>query len=91
MEVSHTIELTNLYGLHARSSSLLAQTAQQFKASIRLGRLGNNDEVDAKSILALLTLGASKGQALLIRASGEDAEKAVAALTELIGKNFGAE
>lgn len=91
MEVNRTIELTNKYGLHARSSTLLAQTAQKFKASVRLGRAGASDEVDAKSILAVLTLGAPKGQALAIRAFGEDAEKAVEALAQLIEKNFGEE
>ena len=91
MEVNRTIEIGNKYGLHARSSTILAQTAQQYRASVRLARASTGEEVDAKSILAVLTLGAHKGEALSIRASGDDAEKAVEALIQLIERNFGEE
>lgn len=67
----------------------MAQIAQQFKASIRVAREGTCEEVDAKSILAILTLGAQKGQSLFLRADGDDAEEAVAAMVRLIEENFG--
>jgi phosphotransferase system HPr (HPr) family protein len=90
-EITRTITLSNKHGLHARASTRLAQIAKQFRASIKVGRMGGSEEVDAKSILGILTLGAAKGQVLSIRASGEDAEQAMAALIEIIEQRFGEE
>lgn len=91
MEVERVVEISNKHGLHARASTRLAQVAKEYKCAISLWRDGTTDEVDAKSILGILTLGAEKGQALRIRASGEDAEQALDALTQLIHQNFGEE
>ena len=46
-------------------------------------------EADAKSILGLMALEASKGSELIVRAWGEDSEQAVEALCELIANRFG--
>mgnify|MGYP001581193357 CR=1 FL=1 len=91
MEVVRSIELSNKFGLHARASTRLAQTAKQFQASIRVSRQGSDEDVDAKSILGILTLGAEKGQVLSIRTFGEDAEQAMVAVMQLIQQNFGEE
>jgi phosphocarrier protein HPr len=91
MEVTRTIQLSNKYGLHARASTRLAQTAKQFQSSIRISRQGSEEEIDAKSILGILTLGAEKGQMLLVRALGDDAEQAIGAVVRLIQENFGEE
>ena len=90
-EITRTIALSNKHGLHARASTRLAQVAKQFRASIKVGRMGGAEEVDAKSILGILTLGAAKGQLLSIRVSGDDAEEAMAALIEVIEQRFGEE
>ena len=89
MELATSIEISNKFGLHARASTRLAQVAQRFQASIWLSRGNTGDEVDAKSILGILTLGAEKGQTLQLRADGDDAAAAVEALVELIQDNFG--
>ncbi len=47
--------------------------------------------VNAKSILAVLTLGAHKGAQIVIRAEGDDAPEALSALEELVVNNFGEE
>lgn len=91
MELERSIEISNRFGLHARASTRLQQVAKQFQASIRVSRGESQEEVDAKSILGLLTLGAEKGQRLRIRASGDDAEQAMAAVILLIQQNFGEE
>jgi phosphotransferase system HPr (HPr) family protein len=49
------------------------------------------EAVDAKSILAILTLGVERGQTLEIRAEGDDAEQAMTAVIQLIEQNFGEE
>jgi phosphotransferase system HPr (HPr) family protein len=91
MEVERTIQISNRYGLHARASTRLAQVAKQFAANIFVRRTGSTEAVDAKSILGILTLGAEKGQTLLLRASGDDAEQALAALVQLFEEKFGEE
>jgi len=91
MELECSVKISNKYGLHARASTRLAEVAKRFQSSIRLSRVGANEDVDAKSILGILTLGAEKGQTLRIRASGEDAKQAVDALLEVVRQNFGEE
>lgn len=89
MELERAITIANKYGLHARASTRLAQLAQKFHSDIYLAREGTDEEVDGKSILGILTLGAEKGQTLQLRVSGNDAEAAMNALVELIEDNFG--
>jgi phosphotransferase system HPr (HPr) family protein len=91
MELERSIEISNKYGLHARASTRLAQLAKQFQASISISTPSVDEEVDAKSILGILTLGAEKGQVLRVKASGEDAEAAMTAIVRLIEQNFGEE
>jgi len=43
---------------------------------------------NAKSIVGILKLGAVLGDTLVLRAEGEDAELAMSALTELVGRKF---
>jgi phosphocarrier protein HPr len=71
-------------GLHARPASLFVKTAKQFSSSITVVKDGQ--EANAKSPMKLMTLGAKKGDGILIRAEGEDEEEAVDALVKLISK-----
>jgi phosphotransferase system HPr (HPr) family protein len=89
MEIERSVEISNKFGLHARASTRLAQLAKQFQSAIRLSRTDSDEEVDAKSILGILTLGAERGQILRIKATGEDAHAAMDALVELVKLNFG--
>ena len=84
-EIKVTIE--NAVGLHARPASLFVQTAKRHKCDIRVAYDGRS--ANAKSILSVLTLGASKGAELTISAEGEDADAALAALHGLISAGFG--
>jgi phosphotransferase system HPr (HPr) family protein len=82
------IELTinHTAGLHARPASLFVQTANKFSSEIIVSYSGKN--VNAKSILGVLTLGAQQGAVISIRVSGADAEEALGALKELVENNF---
>ena len=44
---------------------------------------------DAKSILGVLTLGVGQGTTITVRADGPHAEEAIAALAELVDRDFG--
>jgi phosphocarrier protein HPr len=69
-------------GLHARPAAEFVKKAKQFTAEIKVVKDGR--EVNAKSSMQVMTLGAKKYNEIVIRAEGEDAEEAVEALAELI-------
>jgi phosphocarrier protein HPr len=81
-ECKVAVVLKNKYGLHARPSTLIAQTAKKFESQVFLGKDGA--EVDAKSIFGMLTLAAECGATLTVRARGKDASEAVAKLADVI-------
>ncbi len=68
--------------LHARPAAQFVKTAKQFSSEIVVRK--GDKEANAKSSLKIMTLGAKKGDRIIIRAEGDDAEDAVDALTELI-------
>jgi phosphocarrier protein len=84
-----TVKLTNKVGLHARPAALFVETAKRFKSNIRVEKDGK--DVDAKSILGILSLGAEYGSAITIRVNGEDADEALKALVKLVNEKFGEE
>ncbi|RJQ50464.1 MAG: HPr family phosphocarrier protein [Desulfobacteraceae bacterium] len=87
--VEKEFEVVNKLGLHARPAGKLVEAASRFAADIWLIR--NGEEVDAKSILDVLTLACTQGTVIRVRAAGEDAEAAIGAIGELIGGKFGEE
>nr|WP_051444926.1 HPr family phosphocarrier protein [Desulfocurvus vexinensis] len=79
----------NELGLHARPAARLAREAQRFACDIAL--VSGGQQVDAKSILDILTLAAAPGSAMTIRATGRDASLAVRTISELFNTRFGEE
>jgi phosphotransferase system HPr (HPr) family protein len=62
--------------------------ASQFHSTITLQRLDNSVEADAKSILSILMLAASRGTELRVTAEGEDAPGALDAVLDLFARDF---
>ncbi|HEY4234246.1 MAG TPA: HPr family phosphocarrier protein [Lacipirellulaceae bacterium] len=83
---TRAVLLNHSNGLHARPAQLFARTAIKFESRIEV--LCNNERVDGKSILHLLTMGAAQGTKLVIEADGPDAEQAVEALAKLVESDF---
>ena len=81
-----SVTISNEEGLHARPASLFAQIANQFNSQISVTR--GEESVDGKSILSILTLGATQGVRLIIRAEGADADLAVQQLSQLVESGF---
>ena len=81
-----SVTISNEEGLHARPASLFAQIANQFNSQISVAR--GEESVDGKSILSILTLGATQGVRLIIRAEGTDAALAVKQLSQLVESGF---
>ena len=81
------IEIINKLGLHARASARLTQLASKFKSEVWLSR--NDRRVNAKSIMGVMMLAASKGVILSIETNGTDEIEAMQALVNLIEDYFG--
>ncbi len=86
-----TIRIKSELGLHARAAAKLVKLASQFESDIRLSRHNGPQQVDAKSILGILLLAASKGTELELDIDGNDEEKAKEALVALVESRFGEE
>ena len=89
MAVVKELVLKNKYGLHARPATLLAEVANGFKAEIAVVKEGQ--EVNGKSIFGLMMLAAECGSTLTIKAVGDDAADAVAAIEKVIEAKFNEE
>ncbi len=81
--------IVNQLGLHARAAAQLVHLANSFKSSIRLQRSDNRGVADAKSILSVLTLAATRGTELLVTVEGPDERQALAGIKEIFQKGFG--
>lgn len=85
--IKHEIEIINKLGLHARASTKLTQTASIYNSDIWIER--NGRRVNAKSIMGVMMLAASKGSKIMLEAEGKDEKPAMDALIELITNRFG--
>ena len=85
-EVRRTMTIVNKLGLHARAAAKLIDLASGFESRIRMYRDGR--EADAKSIMQVMMLAASKGTDLEVAAQGPDAADAVAAIERLVAGRF---
>ena len=81
------VEIINKLGLHARASAKLTKLASQYNCEVWI--TGNNRRVNAKSIMGVMTLAASKGTTIQIETSGEQETEAMDALVALIEDYFG--
>ncbi|MFV1922511.1 MAG: HPr family phosphocarrier protein [Methylotenera sp.] len=84
--IKEKIEIINKLGLHARASTKLTKTASQFNSNIWIIR--NGKRVDAKSIMGVMMLAASKGSIIELEAEGSDEAEAIKALKQLINNCF---
>ena len=74
------------YGLHMRPAMIVTEEAAKFNCDIKIFK--EDMEADAKSILQVTMLAATKGEEVTIRAEGDDEQEAVDTLKELIKSNF---
>lgn len=84
MPASYEQAITLSGDLHARPAGALALAAARFTATVTL-TVGTRT-ADAKSVLAVMGLGATSGQHVTASASGPDAEAAVAAIIAILAE-----
>jgi phosphocarrier protein HPr len=89
MEHENAVTIVNKYGLHARPAAEFVKLANRFQAEVWIRK--DEVEVSGKSIMGVMMLAAECGSVVHLRAAGDDAREAVAALSELIGNRFGEE
>ncbi|HJD00721.1 HPr family phosphocarrier protein [Candidatus Arthromitus sp. SFB-turkey] len=76
------VKISNSTGLHARPATLLVKKASSFKSDISIE--SNGKKVNAKSLIGILSLGATKDTEITVITSGEDEVEAVNELVKLI-------
>ena len=84
--ITQNITIINKLGLHARAASKLVNLASQFGSTVTLQNKGNN--VNAKSIMGVMMLAASKGTEMVLEVEGEDENDCSRAILELINNRF---
>ncbi len=87
VEMDTTIK--NRAGIHARPSAMIAQTAVKFQSRIFLEK--NQNRINAKSIMGIITLAASFGSKIKIIADGSDEQAAAEAIKQLFESGFNEE
>jgi len=85
--VERTVIIGSKSGLHARPAGIFVQNTKGFQCSITLSK--NGKQVNAKSILSVLTLGVEQGDRVVLHAEGEDAQAAVDKLATLLEGDLG--
>ncbi|RRJ83716.1 HPr family phosphocarrier protein [Aestuariirhabdus litorea] len=81
------ITIINKLGLHARAASKFVTTAAAFGSKVEVGK--GDSLVDGKSIMSVMLLAASQGTELTLRISGDDEERALQAISDLVNDFFG--
>lgn len=76
------VALPSAVALHARPAATFVKTAMRFRSKVSVGV--NGKVADAKSILAVLALGATGGTLLSLSAEGDDAPAALDALAACV-------
>ena len=84
--IESKITITNKLGLHARAAAKLVGVASKHTCDIYIGLPGHM--VNAKSIMSVMLLAASRGTELCLRVSGSNAEVAHEAICTIINNRF---
>ncbi|WP_407154738.1 HPr family phosphocarrier protein [Bradyrhizobium sp. STM 3557] len=80
--------LVHVVGMHARPAVKLTKLAKKFQAQISVRVEGAAEWINAKSVAKIMAMRAAHGSNIEIKASGSDAEAAVAALVNLVEADF---
>jgi phosphocarrier protein HPr len=84
--IERIVTIRNRAGMHARPAALLVKTASSFTAQITIEK--DNERVNGKSIMGVITLGATFNTTLKIIANGPDEAQAVDAIEKLFENRF---
>lgn len=80
--IKKKITVKNKQGLHARPAALFVQIANKFDSRVTVRH--DTEEVNGKSIMGILMLGAEKGTQIIVEVEGDDAHLAIAELEKIL-------
>lgn len=84
--VERIVTIRNRAGMHARPAALLVKTASEFESRIYIEK--DSERVNGKSIMGVITLGATYNTPLKIIADGPDETQALDAIEKLFESRF---
>lgn len=84
--VEKDVTVKNRAGIHARPAGMIVTLANKFTSQIFIEK--DNDKINAKSIMGLITLGVLCNTQIKVSATGNDEQAAVEALVKLIDNRF---
>jgi phosphotransferase system HPr (HPr) family protein len=86
--LSRKFVISNKYGFHLRPAQVMVEKMTPFNSSVKIKR-GDGTEVNAKSLLGLMSLGLKDGETVEAVIMGSDEMSAMKTLKELFSSNFG--
>lgn len=84
--IKKEFKIMNKVGLHARPAALFVQVANKYSSDVFVEKDGN--EVNGKSIMGIMAIGASHGDIIEVIIDGPDEEEAMAEMEELLTKKI---
>ena len=84
--IKKTAKIVNKLGLHARPSAMLVTAASKYKSEVFFTKDGLR--VNGKSIMGVMMLAAEKGVELIVEVDGQDEEKAIEEILQVIASGF---
>lgn len=88
-----TATIASRVGLHARPAAIFAEAAGELDVDVTIAPEGEPADaaMDAASILSLMSLGASHGDVVVLRAEGAGADEALDKLVKILETNHDAQ
>ena len=80
------VVIQNRLGLHARPAAAFVKITNRYHSEIFVSK--KDLQVNGKSIMGVMMLGASQGSQLHLRAQGKDAKALIQELTDLVNRKF---
>lgn len=80
------VTIKNRAGIHARPAALIVQTANEYQCEIFLEK--DNNSINAKSIMGIITLGAGYNSIINVKTDGDDEDDALKAIVQLFESRF---
>tara|TARA_B100000035_G_scaffold283981_1_gene266579 strand:- start:221 stop:490 length:270 start_codon:yes stop_codon:yes gene_type:complete len=84
--ITKELKIINNLGLHARAAAKVVSTANKFESKIMFVKDDKN--ADARSIMKLLMLSASKGSCISVKIDGIDQNDAMSSIEKLFENKF---
>lgn len=85
VQIKKDVLVKNKQGLHARPAAMFVQIASRYNSEVTIQK--DEERINGKSIMGILTLGVQPGVTVTLEVDGEDAERVVSELEELLTKD----